>query len=81
MNNPLAILIGALIIGAAIAFSFRYSIAVGPTREAGAAVGGGLDYPRPGVYRLDRWTGSVIWCGQQFLPSPSSASQFTCEVK
>jgi hypothetical protein len=81
MGTPAAILVGAVVIAASIAVSLHYSIAVGPTRTGGAALGGGPDYDRPGVYRLDRWTGEVVWCGQQLLPSPVSASRFTCEVK
>jgi hypothetical protein len=81
MGNSLAIVVAALIIALTIAFTSRWSIAVGPTNEAGITSSGLRDYARLGVYRLDRWTGAVVWCGQQALPSPMSASPFTCDVK
>jgi hypothetical protein len=79
MGNPLAILVGAALVAAAVAFTFRWSIAVGPTNVE--ATLGGQALPRIGVYRLDRWTGQVAWCGQRGVPEALSAAPVTCEVK
>lgn len=46
MGNPAAIIVGSLIIAAAILFSLRW--------EAFAV--------NNGVLRLDRWTGTVVGC-------------------
>jgi hypothetical protein len=77
MGKPAAILAGAIIIGAAILFSAHWSLVVGPT--VGTVPTG--EYPREGIYRLDRWTGSVAWCGTTGLPTPNEAAPVNCEVK
>lgn len=55
MGIPVTIVLGALIIGAVIALSMRWELVVGPNRDFG-------DTSQPGIYRLDRWTGKVVWC-------------------
>jgi len=52
VGAPISILLGAVIIAAAIAFSFRGEVAV---------VGG----EPPLSYRLDRWTGAIALCVPQ----------------
>lgn len=54
MNIPTAILAGALIIGASVALTSRWSV---------SGFGGG-------TVLLDRWTGEVVWCEQSLGGSP-----------
>jgi len=54
---PLAIIFAGVSIAAAIAFTSHWSI---------VPVGGG----RQGAYRLDRWTGEIIWCWHQRSQAP-----------
>jgi hypothetical protein len=75
MGNPLAILAGALIIGLSILFVGRWSVVAGSNIDPRE-----LSYV--GVYRLDRWTGAVTWCGRAlYLPSIATASPLTCDVR
>jgi hypothetical protein len=74
MSVPTSIIIGALIIAATIAFLFRWSVVVGPT------TGERTDYPLQGIYRLDRWTGSVTWC-RGALPGLLTPSSIKCDAK
>jgi hypothetical protein len=72
---PAAILTAALIIAATLAVLLRWTIVVGPT------TGETTDYPLQGIYRLDRWTGSVTWCRPQGLPGLMLPVEVKCEVK
>ena len=49
MSAPVAIVVGAVIIAAAVALTSHWSI---------EPVSG-----RVGAFRLNRWTGDVVWCG------------------
>jgi hypothetical protein len=51
MGTPIAIIVGALIIAAAILFTFRWE----------AATARGAD-GNPAVFRLDHWTSKVAVC-------------------
>jgi hypothetical protein len=55
MGTPAAIIIGALIIAATIAVSFRWSIATNTSPGA--------------VNRLDHWTGAIDRCVADISPS------------
>lgn len=57
MNVPAAILAGALFIAAAIALTSHWSV---------EPVSG-----RVGAFRLNRWTGDVVWCGFTGNATPS----------
>jgi len=48
MTTPVAIVVGAALLAAAVLFVFRWEIAAGPSTVP--------------VVRLDRWTGSVTVC-------------------
>ena len=73
MNTSAAILTGALIIGTAIAFTLRWDIAIGPTQQQNT------EYPIQGVYRLDRWTGKIVWCAPTPFPGPLRPREVTCD--
>jgi hypothetical protein len=45
-DTPIAIVVAALIVAAAIAFVFRWEVVGGPNL----------------ALRLDRWTGVIAWC-------------------
>ena len=75
MGIPAAIVTGALIIAATVAATSHWSFAVGPMRDRDP------DFIRPGVFRLNRWTGTVVWCGPRGLPDPTSAVVLQCEAK
>jgi hypothetical protein len=66
MGIPAAIIAGALIIAAAIVFSARWSIVPATVHN--------------GVYRLDRWTGSVVWCLPSAAPSVETAGRMNCQA-
>jgi hypothetical protein len=75
MGIPVAIVIGALIVGAAIAFTFRWELVVGPNRDF-------RDLAQPGIYRLDRWSGAVAWCATpQRTGLIRDASSVDCESR
>jgi hypothetical protein len=59
---PAAIVLGAVIIALAIAFSSHWSV---------QTISG-----RPGVIRLNRWTGEVVWCG---FTANATPSYFDCQ--
>jgi hypothetical protein len=74
MGTPLAILIGAILIAAAIVGTNRWQIA-----------GGQMEGRFPTIYRLDRLTGAIQVC---FIDADSlrfekslGGAKFTCEVK
>lgn len=58
MGNPVAILVGSALIAAAILVVFHWEFTI-----AAGGVGG--------IYRLDRWTGHIIQCGNA-LPGMGS---------
>jgi hypothetical protein len=70
-----AILTGALIVAATIAVLLRWTIVVGPT------TGETTDHPIQGIYRLDRWTGSVMWCRPHGLPGLVAPTKVYCEAE
>ena len=74
MSIPTSIMTGALIIAATVAVVLRWSLMTGPT------IGETTDNPIPGIYRLDRWTGSVTWC-KGALPSLLTPSALNCDAK
>lgn len=55
MNVPVAIVVAAALIAAAIALTAHWSI----TGNGGGAL------------RLNRWTGDVIWCGTASFEAPA----------
>jgi hypothetical protein len=57
MSVPAAIVVGAVIIAAAITFTSHWSL---------QPVSG-----RVGAMRLNRWTGEVVWCGFTASTTPS----------
>jgi hypothetical protein len=84
MGIRAVIFTSALMIAAAIAVSLRFSIVVGPTIE----VANSIEYPRAGIYRLDHWTGAVMWCATPrpisdvpgALPTLLHAARVNCEA-
>jgi len=76
MGIPGAIVAGALILAATIGILFRWTIVIGPT------TGERTDYPIQGIYRLDRWTGTVMWCRSYGLPGVYGVTaKINCEER
>jgi hypothetical protein len=67
MGTPAAVVIGAVLIAAAILLTSHYEVTMAPSGSAGSAP----------VVRLNRWTGEVDMCA----PTGNSAAgtQLTCE--
>ncbi len=65
MGNSAAILIGSVIIAAAILFSLRWEVALAPNVTV----------------RLDRWTGAVTYCTPKAMPQSVQPIPFDCEAK
>jgi hypothetical protein len=65
-----AVLVGALIVAGAIVFVGRWQIA------------GGADPQRFEIYRLDRWSGHVEYCGldPRMDPRTAKSAQIVCPL-
>ena len=60
MNNGVAIVIAGALVALAVLITFRWDI---------SALPGGPSPPGNSIYRLDRWTGTVTKCDDQFVPA------------
>jgi len=71
--TPIAVLIGACLIAASILFIGRWQIsAIGfGYKEFGASP----DNNTQGVYRLDRWTGSIDYCVMGYSKEAPNAGE------
>jgi hypothetical protein len=60
MNNGYAIIIAGALIALAVLVTFRWHI---------STLSGGPSPPGNSIYRLDRWTGTVTKCDDQWVPA------------
>jgi hypothetical protein len=57
MQNPMGAIVAAVIISVALLVLYRWEL-----------VAAGTGMSSNGVYRLDRWTGSIVACAQRNSP-------------